>query len=161
MAEPLRTEPLSEMRFPEPAAAPPQAGNEFGPASGDGSRTLPPGDTVTGLLPESNVVELSGRNSGITDQAVEAINTAVDRARQPAERVKDRIDDVRERLESGELQEDVRKRAEYLAGEVSDRARELRSRTQHYARQYPLKFIAGAAAAGFALGFVLRMWRDE
>ena len=160
MAEPVRTEPLSEMRFPEPAAAPPVR-NELRPIGGDGSRTLPPGDSVSGLLPESTVESRSGRNAAVADQARDAINVAVDRARQTAEILRERFDDVMERLESGELQEDVRRRTEYLADQATQRAREIRYLTRRYAEQYPVQFIAGVAAAGFALGFVLRMWRDE
>ena len=36
-----------------------------------------------------------------------------------------------------------------------------RARTETYADKKPLQFIAGVALAGFAIGFLLRMGRDE
>lgn len=159
MAEPVRTEPLSEMRFPEPVPAPPVL-NELRPVGRDGSGTLP-ADPISGLLPESNVYNERGRDSALPNQAMDAINIAVDRARQTADVLRERFDDVRERLETGELQEDIRRRTEYLIERASERVRDIRERTQEYAERSPLQFIARVAIAGLAVGFVLRMWRDE
>ena len=47
------------------------------------------------------------------------------------------------------------------AREAQRRLRYWESRARHYAREYPLQFIAVAAASGFALGFLLRLGRDE
>jgi ElaB/YqjD/DUF883 family membrane-anchored ribosome-binding protein len=82
--------------------------------------------------------------------------------------VQDRASDARRRLhvirgrfKSGEVQQQWRGRASGFAEEASRRVGVARSRAEHYARKYPLQFIAGTAAAGFVIGFLLRMWRDE
>jgi ElaB/YqjD/DUF883 family membrane-anchored ribosome-binding protein len=38
---------------------------------------------------------------------------------------------------------------------------EARSRARYYAHEYPIQFIASAGAAGFVLGFILRVWRSS
>jgi ElaB/YqjD/DUF883 family membrane-anchored ribosome-binding protein len=68
---------------------------------------------------------------------------------------------IRGRFEAGELQEQMRDRASDLTNEASRQARIARSRAEFYARNYPLQFIGGAVVAGFVVGFLLRMGRDE
>ena len=160
MAEPVRNEePLSNLRFPES----PKPGPVPVTRSADDPAALLPEhvtDKPIGEWPWERVDEQSSEPS--------ALDTIREKTRPIAEFVQDRVTDVRERvrvirgrMESGELQEDVRERASDLAEEASRQARVARTRAEFYARNYPLQFIAGAAAAGFAIGFLLRMWRDE
>ena len=66
----------------------------------------------------------------------------------------------------------MKKRASQIAEEASDRASEIadeaklqarvwETRARHYARHYPFQFIGSVAAAGFSIGFLLRLWREE
>jgi|WetSurMetagenome_2_1015567.scaffolds.fasta_scaffold767495_1 ElaB/YqjD/DUF883 family membrane-anchored ribosome-binding protein len=177
MADPVRNdEPLSSMRLPETEARP-------GPVP----VTRTPTDTA-GLLPERATDKPLGewpretlddlRDAGeprepntvdnLKQKGASALDTLRDKTRPVADFVQDRVADMRYRLriirgrvESGELQGELRDRATEIGDEASRQARIARSRAEFYARNFPLQFIAGAAAAGFAIGFLLRMWRDE
>jgi hypothetical protein len=72
-----------------------------------------------------------------------------------------RTDLLKERVQSGELQETAHARAEEIRDTASRQVRLARARAQFYGHNYPLQVIAGVAAGAFLLGFVMRMWRDE
>ncbi len=87
-----------------------------------------------------------------------AMGSAVEEVRHLPERLqamKERFRVVRDRTR----EQTAGKTAE-LKEAAQKRAREARHRAAHYAREYPLHVIAGAAAAGFLLGVVLRIWRS-
>ena len=106
--------------------------------------------------------------SSTTDTINNVVGAVVDRAKQIPGFMSDRMVDlkrkfrvIRGRVESGELQGEIKDRASELADEASSKARYARSRAEFYARNYPLQFIGGAAAVGFVVGFLLRLGRDE
>jgi ElaB/YqjD/DUF883 family membrane-anchored ribosome-binding protein len=129
---------------------------------------------VAGLLPEHATQKPLGQWPRATLRELrrgrreERIRATVDRVKPVVAKLQERLDElrhrfgvVRGRIESGELQEELRSRASYYGDEVTRRAREARARTEAYANEKPLQFIAGVAVAGFAIGFLLRMGRDE
>jgi ElaB/YqjD/DUF883 family membrane-anchored ribosome-binding protein len=158
MAEPVRNEePLSIDRFPDPAA---------------GSRPVPIRETPENraLLPEHATQQpLGAWPRGVArEEGRVSLQNVKQRVKPIADFVQGRAADVRRRfrvirgrVESGDLQEDLRNRASVLADQAANRAEYARNRAEAYARANPLHLIAGAAAAGFLLGIVLRMWRDE
>jgi len=177
MADPVRNdEPLSSMRFPETSARPGPVPVTRTPADTAGLLPEHATDKPLGAWPRETLDDLresrESRESDTLDnlkkQSANALDTLREKARPVTDFVQDRVADMRHRLriirgrvESGELQEELRDRASELGDEASRQARRARSRAEFYARNFPLQFIAGAAAAGFAIGFLLRMWRDE
>jgi ElaB/YqjD/DUF883 family membrane-anchored ribosome-binding protein len=112
--------------------------------------------------------DFSGTTTSVNDTLNNVVSVVVDRAKQIPGFMSDRMVDlkrkfrvVRGQVESGELQGEIKDRASELADEASAKARYARSRAEFYARNYPLQFIAGAAAVGFVVGFLLRLGRDE
>ncbi len=177
MAEPVRNdEPLSSMRLSESSPRPGPVPVTRTPA--DTAGLLPeratdkplgewPRETLDDLRDEPEMRE-PGTFDNLKEQGANALDTLREKARPVTDFVQDRVADarhrfriIRGRVESGELQDDLRDRASELSGEASRKAREARSRAEFYARNYPLQFIGGAAVAGFVIGFLLRMWRDE
>ncbi len=67
--------------------------------------------------------------------------------------------EIRDR--ASDMTDEAQRKASELASEAKREARVWEFRARLYARRAPFQFIAGAAAAGFAIGFLLRMWRDE
>lgn len=166
MADPaLNDEPLSSARSP---VSPPRPG----PVPVTGA----PAD-VAGLLPEQATDKPLGewpretledllesrreRSSGVGAAVREKAKPFADFVQDRASDLRRRFRLIRGRVESGELQNELKYRASDLADLASRQARVARTRAELYAREYPLQFIAGAAAAGFAIGFLLRMGRDE
>jgi len=173
MAEPVRNdEPLSDIRFPESPRPGPVPVTRSG---ADTAGLLPERatDKPIGEWPRETLDDLRDfRQRDDTDRnsstGSDILNNLREKARPVTEFVQDRIADFRDRFdmirgrfESGELQAEVKDRASELSDEASRQARVARHRAEFYARNYPLQFIGGAAAAGFAIGFLLRMWRDE
>jgi ElaB/YqjD/DUF883 family membrane-anchored ribosome-binding protein len=173
MAEPVRNdEPLSSLRFPQNEESarpgPVPVTRSVDPA---GTRTLP--ETAEPHAPLGEWPEqgsggaLDWRETGAEkmDEVRENLENAYDRAgnfvRGRMRVVRARAGVLKSRIESGELQETVRARAEDLRDTASRQARMARQRAEFYGRKYPLQVIGGVAAAAFLLGFVLRMWRDE
>lgn len=92
----------------------------------------------------------------------ESVGTAVGKAVRKVRSLPNRVSSMRERFTV------IRGGQESSAGtaaEMKETARqkidEARSRAEFYAHEYPLQFIAAAGAAGFALGFILRVWRSS
>ena len=180
MAEPLRNdEPLSSMRWPETPSGSTST-RSLAESAPDSSRLLPEdvpsrplgewprADMTEAATPEDTRLQSAGEAVG------SALGTVVSEARELPGRLQDRVKDFKRRFQviSGRKAADFKQRASELTGEaeqqISDLAneasREVRFwefRARLYARRYPFEFVAGAAAAGFAIGFLLRLWRDE
>jgi hypothetical protein len=178
MAEPLRKdEPLSAVRWPESPSNPVVVRE----------RPLLPEDLPSrplGEWPHADITEAAVPPSADTrlQEAGEAVGSAlgavVNEAREiPGwlqHRAQERITDLKRRFQVIRSQDpaDLKKRAEEFAGEAENKivevARDARREAMHwkfrarvYARRDPLHFVAGAAAAGFAIGFLLRLWGNE
>ena len=167
MAEPaLNEELLRSVGSAVPASKP-------GPVPVTGA----PAD-VAGLLPEQATdkplgewppgIKAEGRLADTGDAVGTVLGVAVHTVRQIPEFMQDRaaylrrrFRIIRGRVKSGQLQDEMKDRASEVTDEASRQVRDLRNRAESYARNNPLHFIAGAAAAGFVIGFLLRMWRDE
>lgn len=177
MAEPVRNnEPLSDTRWPETVDG---ANN---PNAIPRIRSLP-----TGLLPEDTPSRPIGefpptdatpqsetplQNAG--EAVGNAIGVAVNQAKDIPNRLQDGVEHLKRRFRviTGGGAAGLSQRASELAGETGNRASEAadefrhqvrhwESRARHHARHNPFQFVTAAAAAGFVVGFLLRLWRDE
>jgi ElaB/YqjD/DUF883 family membrane-anchored ribosome-binding protein len=178
MAEPVRNdEPLSSMRFPQSTAS--GESLRTGPVPVTrvdtlGDRTLP--ETAEPHAPIGEWPEGSGFDDDLRTDSYDAGSSTVENLKENlgnaahkasnflqgrARAARRRLEVIRGRAQSGELQEDLRARANDLAQTAQRQARVARSRAEFYARNYPVQFIGAAAAGAFAVGFLLRMWRDE
>ncbi len=172
MAEPVRNnEPLSEMRFPEPTATTRTPVSGPVPVAGLIPESLP--DRPLGAWPETRDHDNS-RRSNTGERVGSAIGAVVNQTKELGGIVQDRMSELKQkfRVIAGRRSAEIRDRASDMTDEAQRKASELASeakrearlwefRARLYARRYPFQFIAGAAAAGFAIGFLLRMWRDE
>ncbi len=101
------------------------------------------------------------------DRAGYALGAAVGRSRQMRfhlqDEVHDRIDDLRSRFHiiRGRASENVHETAADLKRDARHNLRQMRSRGQHLAHEYPIHFVLGAAASAFAIGFLLGWWRQS
>lgn len=66
---------------------------------------------------------------------------------------------VKER--ASELTDEAQQALSEIALETRREARHWEFRARLYARDYPFHLIGGAAAAGFAFGVLVRLWREE
>lgn len=167
MADPLRNNrPLTTTVYPDPAA-------------GSSATSPRPNEDTAGLLPEHATDQPLGEwpresrrvlrgtrarrreGRGTFDAMKQKVGPVADFMQSRAAELRRRFQVIQGRVKSGELREEMRDRASNLAGNATNRARKVRSRAEYYARNYPLHFIAGCAAAGFVIGFLLRMGRDE
>lgn len=84
------------------------------------------------------------------------------KARQYSETTTRKLEDLKLDAQArGErLAETVQQRSADLGRDVRQRIRTLRAESQRVQRDYPIQVILGCAAAAFALGFVLRIWRS-
>jgi ElaB/YqjD/DUF883 family membrane-anchored ribosome-binding protein len=176
MAEPVRSdEPLSSVRFPESPSrkesSPPRQVPITQAESSNAQQRLPEHATQQPLgewpaeVRERRYVGGRERDFSKSEDVGTALGSAVQKVsgfmQDRMQNLKHRFRVIRGRAQSGELQEDLKSRASDVADEASRRARQARTRAEYFANNYPLQFIAGAAVAGFAVGFLLRMWRDE
>jgi len=182
MAEPLRKdEPLSNTRWPEsPSSATPS--NRVAVPTANDRVALLPEDTPSRPLGEWPYTDRTEAATPSRDKRLEdageavgqAIGTVITEAKELPGKIQDRVSDLRRRFQviSGRSSRDLKQRASELTDEAEERftdlsreasreARHREFRARLYANRYPLKFIAGAAAAGFVVGFLLRLWRDE
>lgn len=125
-------------------------------------------DLASARLPDRRMGDaaLHGDKRYAASESVgDRVNFIVGRARHiVADRVshlRRRFEVIRSRAERSDFPERLKERASEYAGEAQRQAAIYRNRAQRYANSNPLQFIAGAAAAGFVVGFLLRMWRDE
>lgn len=173
MAEPVRNdEPLSDFRFPESTRPGPvpvtRAGADPAGLLPEHATDKPLGEWPRETLDDLRDIRRREDADRMLATGTDVLNHLREKARPVAQFVQDRAAHLRRRLRvirgklrSGELRDQVKGRASDLSDEASRQARIARSRAEFYARNYPLQFIGGAAAAGFAIGFLLRMWRDE
>jgi ElaB/YqjD/DUF883 family membrane-anchored ribosome-binding protein len=183
MADPVRNDdPLSSMRFPEsptkrnPASVT-RSDEEVAGYLPEQATDKPLGEWTPESLEDlresrhARVREARAmRRAQVPEGAPETtrLDAVKNKVRPITDFVQNRASDMRHRFEvirgrvrSGDLQSELKDRASDLGDTASRHARTARNRAEYYARNYPLQFIAGAAAAGLAIGFLLRMWRDE
>jgi len=178
MAEPVRNdEPLSEMRFPESPATTRTPGPGPVPVTGAAQPagllpdTLP--DRPLGAWPETHEYD-DRRLSNTGERVGSALGAVVNQTKELGGMMQDRMSELKQkfRVIAGRRSAEIRGRASELTDEAQQKASELASeakrearlwefRARLYARRSPFQFVAGAAAAGFVIGFLLRMWRDE
>jgi ElaB/YqjD/DUF883 family membrane-anchored ribosome-binding protein len=190
MAEPVRNdEPLSEMRFPESPGTrstgpgPVPVANSAEPA-GLLPDTLPDrplgawppavvGTEDTDLRgPETRANQVNIENAG--ERVGSALGAVVNQTKEIGGMMQDRMSEVKRKFRviagrrstelkdrTAELTDEAQQRASELADQARREVRLWEFRARLYAQRSPLQFIAAAAAAGFAIGFLLRMWRDE
>lgn len=188
MAEPVRNdEPLSSMKFPESPANARTSGPGPVPVGGSAETagllpdTLP--DRALGAWPEgTGEIDLRGpetrgnqvnlENAG--ERVGSAIGAVVNQTKEIGGIVQDRMSDLKRKFRviagrssadmkdrAAEVTDEAQQRASELARDARQQARVWEFRARLYARRYPFQFIAAAAAAGFAIGFLVRLWRDE
>ena len=184
MAEPVRNdEPLSGTRWPEsPSGTPrpaPLKSSAAEPAvppaallpEDTPSRPLgewPHADMTEAAIPEETRLQNAGEAVGT------ALGTVVSEARDLPGRLQDRMHYLKQRFRvisgrgsaeikerASELTDDAERKIVEVAHEAGREARQWQFRARLYARRYPFHFVAGAAAAGFAIGFLLGLWRTE
>jgi ElaB/YqjD/DUF883 family membrane-anchored ribosome-binding protein len=89
-----------------------------------------------------------------------AVGNAVENARTRLQEMKERFTVIR-----GRAQRELSTKAGDVADELKQQAQrtvsDARTRAEHLARRNPLGSIAAAAALGFVMGIVLRLWRDH
>ncbi len=183
MAEPVRNdEPLSSMRWPESpssnaAPRPIVAHTSAEPAAllPEDTPSRPLGEWPRADITEAAIPRSTERRLENAGEAVgQAIGTVINEARDLPGKLQDRMSELKRRFQviSGRGSADLKQRASELTDEaqekLSDLSHQARVEARHwefrarlYAYRSPLQFIAGAAAAGFAIGFLLRLWRDE
>jgi ElaB/YqjD/DUF883 family membrane-anchored ribosome-binding protein len=173
MAEPVRNdEPLSDIRLPESPRPGPvpvtRTGTESAGLLPERATDKPLGEWPRETLDDLRDIRMREDAARESSTGADTLNVLKEKARPIADFMQHRVADMRHRFrvirgrfESGELQSEVKDRASELSDEASRQARIARTRAEFYARNYPLQFIAGAAASGFVIGFLLRMWRDE
>jgi hypothetical protein len=183
MAEPVRNdEPLSSMRWPEsPSGSTPP--RRVGVPTASDPVALLPEDTPSrplGEWPRADTTEAAipsrteRRLENAGEAVGEAIGVAINEARQLPGKLQGRVSDLRRRFRvisgggygslkqrASGFSDEAEERLSELSREASREARHWEFRARLYAIRFPLQFIAGAAAAGFAVGFLLRLWRDE
>ena len=179
MAEPVRNnDPLSDMRWPEtvdgsnnPNAMRP---NEPIALLPEDTPSRPLGEWPYSDITEAAVPETDTRLHNAGEAVGTAIGTVVNQAKDIPNRLQGGVEHLKRRFRviAGGGSAGLAQRASDLTGEASDRVAELaaetkaqawlwETRARHYARNYPLQFIGSAAAAGFTIGFLLRLWREE
>ena len=182
MAEPVRNdEPLSDVRLPES-----QATSRTGPGPVPVASTAETAGLLPDTLPDrplgewpresgiSNTSSTDVRTSNAGERVGSALGAVVSQTRELGGLVQDRVSDLKRkfRVVAGRRSSDLKDRAAELSDEAQRRASELADQARHearvwefrarvYARDYPFRFVGAAAAAGFVVGFLLRMWRDE
>jgi hypothetical protein len=102
------------------------------------------------------------------------LGSAVSQVRRVPDRLQDGLAEAKQRFQviRGRKGEDVkaamndavekaREAGEDLKDTAQEKLSEARSRAERLAHHYPLHVIGTAAAFGFLLGIVLRLWRDH
>ena len=178
MAEPVRNDdPLSEIRFPESpgtartASPGPVPLRTSAQPAGLIPDTLP--DRPLGAWPETDE-DSNFRLRKASERVGSALGTVVNQSKEISGTVQDRVSELKRKFaviagrrsaeireRASDLSDSTQRRASELATEARREARLWEFRARMYARRSPLQFIAGVAFAGFALGFLLRMGRDE
>jgi ElaB/YqjD/DUF883 family membrane-anchored ribosome-binding protein len=174
MAEPARNQdPLSSTQWPEAPSNP-------GVSPGVPARPALP-ETATGRpLGEWPYTEMTEAAVGGPGQerklhgAGETVGNVLGTVVHEARELPGRMRDLKRRFQviSGRKTAELKQRASELGDEAESKVaeskreahRELlqwRLLARRYARREPFRFVAGAAMAGFAIGFLLGLWREE
>jgi ElaB/YqjD/DUF883 family membrane-anchored ribosome-binding protein len=173
MADPVRSDDFSNsMRFPEAPSSP--GSTRTGPQAVFPADTLNPQyelperatDKPLGEWPEGTFPRR--RYHAAAENAGERLGSMVNRARQLPDYMSDRMRDLKQRFRvlrgragDSDVANNLRQQASGVADAAARIARKASSRAEYYANNYPVQFIAAAAAMGFFVGFLLRMGRDE
>jgi ElaB/YqjD/DUF883 family membrane-anchored ribosome-binding protein len=184
MAEPARDESLSSMRFP---GSPSSTASRPGPVPvetpAEGAALIP--DTLpdrrlgewpseegtiagTELRSSSPALDTTGERVG------SALGSVVNQTKELSSRVQDWVRDLKQKFQvitsrrssglkdrASELSDEAQERASELAKDARRQVRRWEFRVRLHAREKPLQFVGTAAAVGFVIGFVWRMWREE
>jgi ElaB/YqjD/DUF883 family membrane-anchored ribosome-binding protein len=173
MADPVRSEDYSNsMHFAE---TPPSTGfTHPSPQAGTLAETLneqralpqratekPLGQWPEGTFPQQ-------RYQAAAENAGGRLGSVVNRAKQIPGYMSDRMQDLKRRFRlirgragDSDVANSLREKASEAADTATRAAQQARNRADYYAHNYPLQFIAAAAATGLFVGFLLRMGRDE
>ena len=108
------------------------------------------------------------------DRAGYALGAAAGRAEQLGVRLQDelhhrmddlhvRMDDLRSRFQliRGRASGNVQETASHVKRDARRNFKQIRSRAQQLAHDYPIHFVLGAAGSAFLIGFVLGWWRQS
>jgi ElaB/YqjD/DUF883 family membrane-anchored ribosome-binding protein len=123
-----------------------------------------PGARPLGEIPHEPVSNRFEAAEGAKLQdAAESVGAAVGKAISTARDVPRRLSVMKERFTviRGRVQEDTTTAAVEMRENARQKIVRARSRTEIYAHEYPLKFIARVGIAGFVLGMMLRAWRSS
>jgi ElaB/YqjD/DUF883 family membrane-anchored ribosome-binding protein len=95
--------------------------------------------------------------NGAAEKVGEAVGAAVNKARE----LPRHLNTLKSKLTliKGKGGAQASEAAEEWKRTADAKVREARNRAQHYANEYPLQVIAGAAGVAFLLGLALRIWR--
>jgi ElaB/YqjD/DUF883 family membrane-anchored ribosome-binding protein len=119
---------------------------------------LPVASDITAPQPQTTA-EPSPRMRDTAETVGTAVGKAVGKVRelprQMAE-LKERFTVIR-----GRARESATSTAEEFRQNARQRAYQARTRVEQVAHEYPLQFILAVGAAGFVLGFALRVWRSS
>jgi len=104
-----------------------------------------------------------GRSANVGQRVGNVLGAVSQRVRELPHRLQERVEDLKDRIAESSRSggSNLQERAQEWRRTARVQAYRLRNRTQEYSRRNPLQFVAGVAATGFAIGFLLRMWRDE
>jgi hypothetical protein len=154
-------------------------------ASGDSSEMSPiaarvdperelPERATPAELGEWPVRSSAPARSRTADRAGYALGSATGRAQQLGVRLQDelhsrmddlhnRVGDLRARFQliRGRASENVQETAGHLKRDSRRNLKQMRSRAQQLAHDYPIHFVLGAAGSAFLIGFVLGWWRQN
>ena len=171
MAEPLsipgqNTDEIAPRANPReaPPALPEEASPASNPRLNQTAETIGSavGTTVRELKTQFEVVKRGARDSAAftaadwKQRAEETVEEAKQRASGAVQAASDR---------ASEIFDSARQRASdavaTVRSKVSEKVDVARRRATYYANEYPVHVALGAAAAGFALGVFLRIWRSN
>ena len=114
------------------------------------------------LDPDRELPETASEGRG-TGKVVEWRRSAGEKLEQAKESASEAVEDAvsRASVAYNETEEKVARWYDETSRRAARMLRTAEHRARFYASHYPMKVIAGAAAAGFVTGVVLRIWRSS
>ncbi len=106
-------------------------------------------------------VETGTGGNAALHQAAEKVGTAVGRAVAMVREIPQRMSSQHFGVIRGGGGGSLSQTASEAAETAKDRVQEARTRVTRLAHEKPIQFIAGAAAAAFVLGALMRIWRSH
>ncbi len=107
-------------------------------------------------------VETGTGGNAALHQAAEKVGTAVGRAVAMVREIPQRMSSQRFGvIRGGGGEGSLSQKASEAAESAKERVQEARTRVTRLAHEKPIHFIAGAAAAAFVLGALMRIWRSH